>query len=62
VYEDFVKEYEKTIRNIIAFLGLTETEYPIKKPYYEQLSDELSEEWVERFRKELQKDWNSIIW
>ena len=62
VYEDFVKEYEKTIRNIIAFLGLTETEYPIKEPYYERLSDELSEEWVERFRKELQKDWNSIIW
>ena len=62
VYEDFVKEYEKTIRSVIAFLGITETDYPIEKPYYEQLSDDMSEEWVERFRKELQKDWNKIIW
>lgn len=62
VYEDFVKEYEKTIRSVIDFLGITETGYPVEKPHYEQLADELSEEWVERFRKELQKDWNKIIW
>ena len=62
VYEDFIREYEKTIRSIIDFLGIPQTAYSIKEPYYEPLADELSEEWVERFRKELQQNWNKIIW
>jgi trehalose 2-sulfotransferase len=62
VYEDFIKEYVQTIRNVITFLGITQAEYPVKEPYYAQLSDEVSEEWIERFRKELQKDWKNVIW
>lgn len=62
VYEDFVKEYTETIGKVIAFLGISQQAYPIKEPYYEKLSDAVSEEWVERFREELQKDWKHVIW
>lgn len=62
VYEDFIREYPKTIRSVIDFLGITQKDYSIKEPFYEQLSDELSEEWVESFRQEIQQNWNNIIW
>lgn len=62
VYEDFIKEYEATVRRIVDFLGITETSYSVAKPYYEQLADEVSDEWTERFRVEMQKDWHKKIW
>lgn len=62
VYEDFVQDFESTIRRVISFLGLNEKNYPIGKPFYERLSDDLSNEWVERFRKELQDGWENKVW
>lgn len=62
VYEDFIKQYQQTIHQVIAFLGIAQTEYSINEPHYEQLADELSDEWVERFRADLQKDWKNVIW
>lgn len=62
VYEDFIQEYEKMIRRIIDFLGITETKYSVGEPYYEQLADEVSDEWTERFRIEMQKDWKFKKW
>lgn len=62
VYEDFIKQYEKTIRSIIDFLEITETTYSVGKPNYEQLADEVSEEWIERFRDEMQTGWEKRIW
>ncbi|MDO1445448.1 Stf0 family sulfotransferase [Rhodocytophaga aerolata] len=62
VYEDFVKQYQQSIRSVIDFLGITDTQYPIKEPHYERLADELSDQWVERFRIQLQKDWKNVIW
>lgn len=62
VYEDFIQSYEETIRSVVKYLGVEEETFPVATPYYQQLADDLSDEWTERFRKELQKDWKVVIW
>jgi LPS sulfotransferase NodH len=62
VYEDFIKEYENTIKSVLKFLGLDSPSLAIIPPHYARLSDEISEVWVERFRNELQKDWQNQGW
>lgn len=62
VYEDFVQSYEETIRSVIRFLEVEETNFQVAPPYYQKLADELSDEWTDRFRKELQQDWKVMIW
>ncbi|MEO1004491.1 MAG: Stf0 family sulfotransferase [Cyanobacteria bacterium J06638_38] len=53
VYEDFVLSYEKTIRNILDYLELLDSHsVSILLPPLQQLADDVSEEWVQRFRKE----------
>lgn len=63
VYEDFINNYEKTVMRILEYLEVPELEKAeIAPPYFEKLADELSEEWVQRFRKERQKGWTNIGW
>jgi len=61
-YEDFIQEYEETIKKVLAYLGLESDMIEIPAPYFEKLSDELSEEWAHRFRKERQKEWKYHGW
>ena len=61
VYEDFIKEYEGTIQRVIDFLGIAD-DYQVSQPHYEQLADEVSEEWVDRFRQEIQSGWPAVKW
>ena len=62
VYEDFINEYEKTVRVVLDFLGLDLAHVNISHPYYARLADEISEQWAERFRDELQKGWQNKGW
>lgn len=62
VYEDFIPQYEATVREVVRFLGIEHEGFEVKPPFYERLADELSDEWTERFRKELQADWDHVIW
>jgi LPS sulfotransferase NodH len=62
VYEDFTKDFKGTILNIGDFLEEEIDDKKIGSPYYTKLADDISEEWVERFRHELQKDWSNRIW
>jgi LPS sulfotransferase NodH len=62
VYEDFIQEYEQTVLNVLDFLGLDSTGVDIRPPYYARLADEVSEQWAQRFRNELQKDWQYKGW
>ena len=62
VYEDFIQEYDKTVRDILDFLELDSSSVNISSPSYTRLADEVSEQWAERFRNELQKDWENIGW
>jgi LPS sulfotransferase NodH len=62
VYEDFIQEYEKTVRRVLAFLGLDTISLNISPPSLAQTADNISEEWTQRFREELQKGWNHRGW
>jgi LPS sulfotransferase NodH len=62
VYEDFVQEYEKTVRKVVDFLDLDSRHLNISAPSLARTSDQVSEEWVQRFRAELQQGWSHQGW
>lgn len=62
VYEDFIQEYEKTVRKVLEFLELDTTNTKIFAPSLARTADDISEEWVQRFREELQQDWKNRGW
>lgn len=62
VYEDFVQEYEKTIRTILDYLELDSRSATIAPPAMAKTSDAVSEEWVQRFREERQNGWTNRGW
>lgn len=62
VYEDFILEYETTVRNVLDYLGLPGTHVQIPPASLAPTADEVSEEWVQRFRQELQQGWPNRGW
>lgn len=62
VYEDYIQDYKNTIDKIIDFLDVEYQSYTIADPYFSKIADELSETWLQRFRKELQQDWDKQTW
>ncbi len=62
VYEDFVMDHEGTIKSVLNYLGLPQAQIKTAAPFYEKLADEVSEDWVQRFRKESQVGWKNIGW
>lgn len=52
-YEDFELDYTGTVRDVLDHLGL-DSDVEIAPPAREKLADEISEGWVQRFRKEKQ--------
>lgn len=61
-YEDFVQEYDQTIRNILDYLELDSGSVTIAPPALKKTADAVSEEWVQRFREERQKGWTNLGW
>ncbi|WP_216317765.1 Stf0 family sulfotransferase [Deinococcus aestuarii] len=61
VYEDFIRDYEGTIRAVLMYLELP-TDVPIAPPAFARLADGLTEEWVDRFREERQAGWSNHVW
>lgn len=62
VYEDFIQEYEKTVRKLLEFLELEASPNDIPPPSLARTADDISEEWVQRFREELQDGWINRGW
>jgi len=62
VYEDFKDDYCGTIKQIGEYIGVDIDDTRLSLPYFSKLADEISDEWIERFRIELQKDWSNKIW
>jgi len=56
VYEDFVQNYEATIYRILEFLGINTTGVKIGTKALTRTATAQSEAWVQRFRKDLQKN------
>jgi LPS sulfotransferase NodH len=62
VYEDFILDYEGTVRKVLDFLNIPSTDVPIAPPSLDRLADDVSEDWVQRFREELQQGWSNQAW
>lgn len=62
VYEDFIQEYEGTVRRVLEHLGIDPQNVAIAPPYHDRLADEVSASWTARFREEQQKDWTNRGW
>ena len=62
VYEDFIQEYENIVRRVLEYLGLDTTPVKIFPPFLLPTADDLSEEWVQRFRHDIQKGWKNRGW
>ena len=62
VYEDFIQAYEVTVKSVLDYLGLDSNSATIAEPYYVQLADDVSEDWVQRFREERQQGWENRGW
>ena len=62
VYEDFIQNYEQTIRTVLDFLELEADSVTIAPPPLSPTADSVSEEWVQRFRQERQNGWTNKGW
>ena len=62
-YEDFIADYTNTIHKVIDYLEIEyNNELKIAKPFFDKIADNISEEWVQRFRRERQAGWNNKGW
>ncbi len=61
-YEDFVQNYEGTIRTILDYLKIDSQSISIAPPALTKLADDISEEWAQRFREERQQGWTNRGW
>ncbi len=62
VYEDMIADYEATIRGVLDYLQLDHSQLEIKAPYYHKTADAMSEQWVERFRRDFQAGFQEKVY
>lgn len=62
VYEDFIQNYEATVHTILNYLEADSPSITIDPPALTQLADDVSEDWVQRFREERQNGWTNRGW
>ena len=62
VYEDFIQDFPGTIKTIVDFLEVDAENLHIGEMFYSKTANEQSEQWVQRFRKDLQKNWKEQTW
>jgi len=62
VYEDFIQDYEGTVRTILDYLEPDSQSATIAPPALTKTADAISEEWVQRFREERQRGWTNRGW
>lgn len=61
-YEDFDQNYERVVHTILDHLELDSSSVTIAPPALTRLADDVSEEWVQRFREERQHGWTNRGW
>lgn len=62
VYEDFVQDFSGTLRQVVDYLEIDSDALQLPKPYYHKTANAGSEQWVQRFRQELQEKLGKQIW
>ncbi len=61
VYEDYIQDMPGTIERVKNFLEI-EGDYSYETPSLVKMADALTDEWAERYRIELQADWQNKRW
>ena len=61
-YEDFIQNYDGTVRTILDYLELDSKSVTITPPALTKLADAASEDWAQRFREERQNGWPNRGW
>lgn len=62
VYEDAVQDLGTTVNRVLESLGLPPVESDYSSVDLERTSDQLTEEWVQRFRNDRQDGWTGRGW
>lgn len=63
IYEDFVEHPAATVRAILDHLDIERPAgFKLPAPKYQRISNALSEEWLQRFRREKQRDFWTQFW
>ncbi len=63
VYEDMVADWEANLRRVLSALEVPGGDtIEVPAPAHERISDQVSEAWVERFRRERQETWDNPAW
>ncbi len=58
VYEDYIQNTTQAVEDILDFLNIDRPAgFTMPEPKHERLANSLSEEWVQRYRKEKQSEW-----
>jgi LPS sulfotransferase NodH len=61
VYEDMIRDYEYTLQDLLAEIGVKDKCVIEKKPF-QKTANQINEQWVQQFRTDLQKGWKRIMW
>lgn len=62
VYEDFIQDYESTVMKALQFLNIPSDCVSVAPPALDKLADDVAEEWVQRFRRDSQQQWENERW
>ncbi|MGF9695947.1 Stf0 family sulfotransferase [Paenibacillus sp. MABNR03] len=62
VYEDFIQDYEGIVMKVLEYLDIPSDPVTILPPSFDPIADEVSEQWVQRFREDCQKGWENKRW
>lgn len=53
IYEDFVADFEATVRRVVGALGIEGSDVDVDAPMLEVQRDDTNEQWLERFRADV---------
>ncbi len=62
VYEDLISDPGSVILKILDYLELDHENISTPRFSYSKTADNINEEWVERFKQELQANWERKVW
>ena len=63
VYEDYIRDMEGTVSGILDYLNIEiPASFEMKAPKLKPTANALTEEWVQRYREEKQKNWWTKFW
>jgi trehalose 2-sulfotransferase len=63
VYEDFIAHYVDTTLGILRWLNIdVPHDFRVQAPRIQKQTDEISESWVMRYRRERQMGWKNLAW